>query len=611
MFSVSNTQKWNPPAKLDILHPYLYGTNVGGATQTMAQLPFNNGTNGKWLTQADVNYLVSKNMNCVRLMISQETLQSNVSSNNVPFSDFHPANWTAFKNQIDMLIAANFYIVLARHQGADQYFGQYNGIALNGHGGSNSGSILADFWRRMVELLGPTNPNIGYSIDNEPLLGSGPGGWWDVAQTCINAIRRAGSGQTIFVPGISYSGASQWSSVPWNDPNSGGIRNSVGFLQLQDPCDNLVAELHCYFSAEDSGSVTGNVASPTIGRDRLANVVAWANTNNKRFFIGEWGSQAGVTNSAENAADYNNYMRSLASINNGKCVGSCWWVFASYPWFNGYEYTLTPTNSALTADSAQMDMLEAINYFSDATATPIFNPLTDVPGIYARYRPEDYNSGTGIWPNTGASTSDTTRDLQIISGSGTYATTADYSASDSLLNNQPSIGCTNTTSSRRVGFRSRGNVDLVSPITGACTIYMIMIVTKGGTVYWSKNRAMAGDNGSGSIRINTFNGIQASRNGATNSITTTSAAVTTNTSHVVCIVFDGASSATYVNSNTAAVTGNTGTTTISSLGMGNTSTDAAWLWRVGDYYIYSAAHTGTERANMMTFLGTKYGKTIA
>lgn len=608
MFSVSNNQKWNPPAKLDIPYAYLYGTNIGGLTQAANQLPLVNGSNGKALTSADVNYLVSKNVNCVRLLISQETLQTNqgTSANNVPFTDFNATNWSLFKASIDLLVAANIYVIIGRHQGVDAQFGTFRSIALNGHGGDNSGSILADFWRRMVEGVGATNPYIGYSIDNEPLLGSGPGGWWDVAQTCINAIRRAGSGQAIFVCGISYSGSSQWSSVPWNDPNSGGIRNSVGFLQLQDPCDNTIAELHCYFSAEDSGAVTGNVASPTIGRERLANVVSWANANNKRFFIGEWGSKAGITNSNENAADYNAYMRANASINGGKCVGSCWWVFASYPWFNGYDYTLTPTNSGLTADSPQMDLLESINYFTDATATPTFSP-DDISGMLFRYDPANAVTSSGATilesiPNTATSAVANTTLANGFTGSGTgWDSKPIYTASDAGWNNQPTFQA-NSAGSYGCSMKVTSAFTAISqPMTWYQVIQRTASVT--ASVWFRCSNSM---NGTSTPGLFSYTGTAATTNNGTDSI---SISPGTNIA-VTCVVYNGSSSRIYYNSTSATATGNTGSNTFTSLAIGNPQWQHQVAWKSGIMIGYSGTHTAGQIADMMNWLGQKYGITI-
>lgn len=603
MFSVSNNQKWNPPAKLDIPYDYLYGTNVGGATQTLAQLPFVNGSNGKWLTQPDVDYLASKNVNCVRLLISQETLQSNLSSNNVPFSDFHSSNWTNFKNQVDMLVAAGIYVIIARHQGSDPNFGCWEGNALNGKGGQYTASILADFWRRMVEGFGATNPYIGYSIDNEPLLGSGPGGWWDVAQTCINTIRRAGSGQAIFVPGISYTAAVTWTSTPWNDPNGGGITNANGFLSLVDPCDNIIAEVHNYMSASGGGG-DFDVVSGTIGRERIAAIASWAAVNNKRFFIGEWANRANVTNGNANIADFNQALIENAPINGGKCVGSVWWVFASYPWFNGYEYTLTPTNSGLTADSAQMDQLEAVSYFADAPLIPTFDP-TDISGMLFRYDPANATTSAGgtlleTIPNTATSAVANTTLVGAYNGSNWDAKPL-YTASDAAWGNNPTFEA-NPAGSYGCAMRVASAFTAISqPMTWYIVCQRTAAVTS--TIWLLGSNSM---NGTSAPGIFSYSAFAATTNNGTNYI---SCSPGTNIA-VLCVRFNTTSSAIYYNSTTAAATGNVGSNTFTTLGIGNPQWNHQPNWKIGEVIGFSGSHNSTQISDMMNWLGDKYGIVI-
>lgn len=399
MFSISNFQKFKVPVKLDIpsTHKFLKGCNWAGMALSDAQLPFVNGTTGSAPSAAEITYIVNKGFNSVRLLIKQEVLQGNntfASGLNKPYTDFAATPWGLFKTAVESLTSQGIYVILARHQGLDAQFGQAFGSAISGAGGPNPASVLSDFWRKMVEAFGATNPLIGYSIDNEPLLGGGQGGWWDIAQECINTIRRAGSGQCIFIPGISYSGPSTWSSVPWNDPApTGGVSNATKFLTLTDPCDNIIAELHAYFSAEDSGAVENNVASGTIGRERLANVVAWANTNNKRFIIGEFGSKAGITNSNENIIDYVQYCKQNSSfLNGGKgCVGMQWWTFGSNAFWANYAYTLAKqgANPPGGTDSAQMTLLETANFFSDPVA--LVDPASQV--LHTYFNMADRNVG--------------------------------------------------------------------------------------------------------------------------------------------------------------------------------------------------------------------------
>lgn len=616
-------QKLKRYTKIDIPHEWLAGVNVAGMGQALYQLPFADGSNGFSTTTQDIDYLVSKGFNCFRLLISQETLQSNDAwaggnENNQPYTDFHAANFAKFKTAVNYATSQGVYVIIGRHQGADGYFGKYRKNFLTSQGGTNSGSILADFWRRMVDAFGGDNPMIGYSVDNEPLIGnSGPYDWWNIAQTCIDAIRRAGGRQTIFVAGISYQGASQWSSAPWNNP-SGTITGLPGsnanlFLTLNDTTyltdgPNIVAETHNYFSAEDSGAVENNVASGTVGRERMANVVAWCNANNTRVFVGEFGSRANITNANENIIDFVSYMKANSTALNANkgIVGAAWWAYGSTGptstvtngWSN-YAYTLskqgaTPPNGT---DSVQMTLLITADFFSDPVPAPPFNPLTDVPNVYAYYNPANASVTGGLVDSVADSSglaADANKTLTAT------VTKPAYTATDARFNNQPSIG------------NNGGNATALlsglftTPIPATSTYYLVGYATNppASTVYWRHSR----DNSTTITACHSllqYSSFVASTNGSNN---ISRGSITTGL-WIVAVVHNGASSRIYANSLTAATTGNTASNTSAGMGVGN-ATGNNGLWAIGDHYIYTSAHSNADVGKMMTYLASKYAVTL-
>lgn len=609
-------------------YAFLTGTNVGGLNQADFQLPLVNGTNGKALVTSDINYLVSVGCTAVRYLISQELLQSNATAgNNIAFTDFNLANLTLVINNINALTTAGIYVLIGRHEGQDIQFGQFNSIALNGNTTTfPPGSVLADFWRRMVNVVGPTNAMVGYSLDNEPLLGSGPGGWWDVAKTCIKAIRRAGSSQLIACPGISYSASSTWQSIPWNDPNGGGIRNSVAFMTMIDDLTNelgitrdqlnVVAELHEYMSANDTGA-DGDVVSGTIGRQRLATVVQWSIANKQRYILGEWANEFSVTNGTANATDFNEFTKLNSPINNGYCIGQFWWAYASYP-FTFARFSLTRVGAAYPAGSHSSCMagLIGINFFAAPTA---FNPTTSVPNIYARWQASDWNSGTGLIPDSSGLATDTTKDMEVLTSATNISYVApDFNAADPDFNNQASIGSTSVTGGRTVGFRNRGNVNFATTVaSGIATVYGVYFISSTpspSSCYLRSNRSL-GTGGSttatltpGAASLWYFGNYQATTNNTNNVGGATGGSAPNNFQQVriICNVYNGGSSASYVSSNTALSTGNTGGSAITSMGMGNPGGQAS-LWRMGEVIMYSAVHSTADRIKVMNYLQNKYG----
>lgn len=82
---------------------------------------------------------------------------------------------------------------------------------------------------------------------------------------------------------------------------------------------------------------------------------------------------------------------------------------------------------------------------------------------------------------------------------------------------------------------------------------------------------------------------------------------------VLCCVFNAASSAHYVNSTTAAVTGNPGSNGTGTMRLGATPTGTYLLpadGKIAEIIIYSAAHDATQRATILRYLSTRYNLSV-
>ena len=238
-----------------------------------------------------------------------------------------------------------------------------------------------------------------------------------------------------------------------------------------------------------------------------------------------------------------------------------------------------------------------------------FNPLSDVPNIYGRWRAMDYDSGTGLILNSaGTAPADTTRNLQAITG-GTYRN-PDYNGADTDFNGMASIGSIDT-SATTVGFRNQGNVNFASPITTAAItygVYWVVAPPSPSTCYLQSSRAIG--TGANSPSLLYFFSYQATRDGTNNVTAGTGQPIAA--LRIICCVYNTTSSAIYINSNTAAATGNTGTvaTAINSLGVGNASGQRS-LFRFAELSLYTGTHTTAQRLAMMQYLGRRYGVTIS
>lgn len=598
------------PVKVPIPFDWLIGANVSGVSQYYVnQLPLNNGTNGFVPTQVDVDYLWNKGFNMVRFMVSQELLQTNKAGlANEPYQYFDTASWTLIKASIDRFIAKGFYVQISRHQGADAGFGTYLGKPFEAYGGNTSPySIFLDFWRRIVEVYKDT-PNVGYSLDNEPLLdSSGTYDWWKIAQDTINVIRDTGSGQAIFVNGVSYSGAQTWSSVPWHsvDPAATKRTNANAFLTLTDPCDNLVACVHSYFAASGSGADT-DVVSATIGQDRLANVIAWSNANSKKVFIEEFGSKEGVANGNANNQNFINYCKSNALINGGNVLGMCWWTYAPYtPGWSSYQFTLTTQGAAPPGgtDSAQMTMLTAANYFVDPTPAPVFDP-EDIPGLNFRYEIANAIGSSGTVnsiPNTAINAH--------ANSTLTSRTDAGWSTKPLLITSEPTFGNQPVIKGNPAGDYASGMRTPAFAAYGVATQTWYQVIRRGAnqTYIFRGNRTMTNaDYQTNAPSLYSYFSAAATMDG-TNSITAT---LPIDTTAIICVIYDGANSTIFIN-NGVGVNGNTGVAaSITGFGIGNPQWSHHPDWYSGDIYGYAGRHGFEDRTAMINYLATKYGIAI-
>lgn len=135
-------------------------------------------------------------------------------------------------------------------------------------------------------------------------------------QAAITGIRNAGAtSQTIFVEGNSYTGAWTWVS-------SG---TSSTMVNLVDPNDNIIYEMHQYLDSDGSGT-SATCVSTTIGAERLAAATAWLKANGKNGILGE--TAAGSNSVCLSAIEG---MLSYMKTNNNVWRG--WLLWGGGPWW--------------------------------------------------------------------------------------------------------------------------------------------------------------------------------------------------------------------------------------------------------------------------------------
>jgi endoglucanase len=166
---------------------------------------------------------------------------------------------------------------------------------------------------------------------------------FDLNQAAIDGIRAAGATKQYITPeGNSWTGAWTWIS-------SG---NGASLVDLKDPANKLVYQMHQYLDTDGSGTSAACV-SATIFSERLQAATKWLKDNKKMGVIGEF---AGGNNALCISAlkDGLAYMQTNGDV----WMGAIWW--AAGPWWGDYIYNMEPS----TANGAWTTVLPAIKgYF--------------------------------------------------------------------------------------------------------------------------------------------------------------------------------------------------------------------------------------------------------
>lgn len=166
----------------------------------------------------------------------------------------------------------------------------------------------------------------------------------DLNQAAIDAIRAAGAtSQYIFVEGNAWSGAWSWVS-------SG---NAEALVDLSDPEDKLIYEMHQYLD-EDSSGTHEECVSATIGVERVTEATQWLKDNGKRAILGE---TAGANNQVCKDAVKGELQYLLD--NSDVWTGWLWW--AAGPWWADYMFSLEPPSG-----TAYQELLNDITPFIGA-----------------------------------------------------------------------------------------------------------------------------------------------------------------------------------------------------------------------------------------------------
>ena len=300
--------------------------SLAGAEFAPAQLPGTYNSHYVYPSATSVAYFKAKGMDTVRLPFLWERLQPAL---NQGFDAAELSRLTGFVQQVT---ATGVNVVLDPHNYA-RYRGHLIGSA------QVPDAAFADFWSRMARLFKDNN-KVVFGLMNEP-HDMPTEQWLASANAALAAIRAAGAGNVVTVPGNAWTGAHSWQQSWYGSANGTVMRGIV------DPGRNMVFEVHQYLDADSSGT-SSTCVSATIGSERLQAFTTWLRTHGYRALLGELGAAANPTcNQA--IANMLDHLQANADV----WAGWTWW--AAGPWWGDYMYSIEPSG---TTDKPQMSVLQ-------------------------------------------------------------------------------------------------------------------------------------------------------------------------------------------------------------------------------------------------------------
>src|SRR5574337_1543870 len=300
------------------------GVNLSALEWGETVIPGTYGTNYTSPTTAEVDYFTGKGMKIIRIPFLWERMQPTLMQ---PFN-------TTYRDRVESIVnyatsKAGVFAIVDCHN-----YHRYNGNIV----GSTAVPVdsFVNLWTRIGARFA-TNPRVMFGLMNEPHdVPGGAAAVRDHQQAVIDALRAAGYGQYILVSGTQWSGGWTWTT-------SG---NAAAMLSLTDPINRTIFDIHQYLDSDGGGSSTTCV-SPTIGVERLTDVVNWATTNHKKLLVGE------IT--IGNNTTCNSALTGALDLISGSpsVLGMCYW--AAGPWWSTSDQRMIEPISG--GDRPQMAIL--------------------------------------------------------------------------------------------------------------------------------------------------------------------------------------------------------------------------------------------------------------
>ena len=379
---------WTLSLPVDAANIKYAGVNLSCAEFGQNSLPGTYNVNYTYPTQAEVDYFRNEGMNIIRLPFRWERLQqtTNAALNSAELNRLHTF--------VSATTAKGVSVILEPHNFA-RYFpdpANFQSSAQGLIGSYYDNSVFADFWSRLASIY-KTNDHVIFNLMNEP--NSMPTEQWvGAANAAIAAIRATGSTNLIHVPGNQWTGAHAWTA------NYYGTPNSVAMLNIVDPANNYVFEVHQYLDSDSSGTTT-NIVNANIGVTRISAFTSWLRTNNKRGFLGEFAVATNTIGSAATQIGDEALTNMLGYIQANADVWEGWTWWAAGPWWGPYMFTLEPPNvtSPNPTDRQPMAVLRSFIPIPAPSLTLSNNQLQFLTQAGFRYQLEASGDVSSGWTN--------------------------------------------------------------------------------------------------------------------------------------------------------------------------------------------------------------------
>jgi endoglucanase len=303
------------------------GVNIAGGEFTSEAVPGRYSHDYIYPDPATTAYFAAKGMNIIRVPTLWERLQRR------PGAELHDEEMERIDSVVRDAGSKGMRIILDIHNYAEA-FGSVIGTP------NLPTSALGNLWSKIAARY-KSNDLVVFGLMNEPKeLRTET--WLEAVNIAIAEIRRTGAKNLILVPGNGWSSARSWVDDDYGTPNGEVM------LNVADPDNNFVYEVHQYFNDDFTGR-NADCQSVDIGIKTLTPFTEWARKHRKRGFLGEFG--VGSSRTCLNALD-----RVLRFMNENSDVWLGWAYWAGGNWWpKDYFTSIQPIDGK---DRQQMGVLE-------------------------------------------------------------------------------------------------------------------------------------------------------------------------------------------------------------------------------------------------------------